>query len=121
MTVDELKTAMQQPLWAACKGKKPDDRYCQKRFEQVLLEKLAQDASLDAAYLPLLQTTLQEMWNGGSLTLGKYDGLADAIRRRAEVVYNYVDYDASRPEEERPPGDQKSFWGLPRSGGCLPG
>jgi WD40 repeat protein/energy-coupling factor transporter ATP-binding protein EcfA2 len=111
MSQEELKEAIQQPLQAACRGagigsNKPDERYCQKRFEASLLERLAEDAYPDATYLPLLQVTLRELWNGGNLTIGKYSSLTDAIRRRAEAVFGYEDYEVGQPEKERLPVDQ---------------
>ncbi|MGI8586403.1 MAG: eIF2A-related protein [Chloroflexia bacterium] len=83
MTADELKEAIQRPLQAA----HPTG---DKRWEPALVDKLARDASADAAYLPLLQVTLEEIWAGGSLTLDRYGTLTDAIKERAEAVYAYT-------------------------------
>jgi hypothetical protein len=85
-----------QPLFAACRGgalgERPDERYCQKRFEPALLDALARDAGQEAATLPLLQLTLQELWSKGSLKRSQYASLTDAIQRRAELVIQYEDY-----------------------------
>ncbi len=74
----ELKAAIQRPIQEA---------HPQKRIEPALLERLTTDAAGDAAYLPLLQVTLEDLWQRGSLTLSAYGTLTDAIRERAEVVY----------------------------------
>jgi energy-coupling factor transporter ATP-binding protein EcfA2 len=108
MTTEELNIAIQQPLWNV----QTHPSYQGKRFKPALLKYLAQAASQEAAYLPLLQTTLQELWNRGRLTLGEYKGLVAAIRRRAEIIYKYADYDASQPEKERPPSDQEAILGI---------
>jgi len=106
MSVQELSGAIQKPLQAACEGESADERYCSKRFESGLVEKLALDASTDATYLPLLQITLQELWNGGSLKLSEYGDLTTAIRQRAEKVYTYVDYNKSQPIDDRSAEDR---------------
>ncbi|HLE13767.1 MAG TPA: hypothetical protein VI776_03390, partial [Anaerolineales bacterium] len=80
-----------------------------KRFDPALLETLAQDTGQEAAYLPLLQLTLQELWSKGSLKRSQYSDLTDAIQRRAELVFQDEDYSASLPEKERPPGDQTAI------------
>jgi formylglycine-generating enzyme required for sulfatase activity len=85
MSVGELRDAIQRPLQQAYPG-------AGKRFEPALLEKLARDAAGDAAYLPLLQVTLEDLWARGSLMLSAYGTLTDAIRQRAEVVYTYTDH-----------------------------
>lgn len=82
MTAGELKEAIERPLQVAYPAG-------DKRWEPALVDKLASDASADAAYLPLLQVTLEEIWAGGSLTLSHYGTLADAIKERAEAVYAY--------------------------------
>ncbi|MBV7326815.1 PQQ-binding-like beta-propeller repeat protein [Chloroflexi bacterium TSY] len=90
MNIDELKLAIQRPLQQAYpKG--------EKRFEEALLEKLAGDAAEDAAYLPLLQVSLEDIWRRGSLQLSAYGELTDAIQQRAEEVYTYtVDAEGQR-------------------------
>lgn len=108
MSPEELKTAIQKPLWAA----QTDAAYQGKRFDPALLDQLAEDTSKEAAFLPLLQTTLQELWNKGALTLGNYLGLDYAIRRRAETVLQFEDYNASNPEKARSPEDQRAIMGI---------
>jgi sugar lactone lactonase YvrE len=85
MTEDELKQAIQRPLQQHPKAEG-------KCFEHALLDKLAEDAAGDATYLPLLQVTLEKLWNDGLLKLEAYGTLTDAIRQRAEQVY------AARPD-----------------------
>ncbi|MEI7771516.1 MAG: hypothetical protein WCI67_16105, partial [Chloroflexales bacterium] len=85
----ELKEAIQRPI---------QDAHPQKRIEPALLQRLAADASDDATYLPLLQVTLEDLWQRGSMTLGAYTTLTDAIRERAETVYRYQDYDGARQQ-----------------------
>jgi hypothetical protein len=66
------------------------------------------DSSEDAAYLPLLQVTLKDLWQRGSLKLEAYRTLADALRRRAEEIYTYVDYNGAR-QEKRTATDQQTL------------
>ncbi|MCB0110307.1 MAG: hypothetical protein KDE53_30515, partial [Caldilineaceae bacterium] len=82
MSEDELKIAIQRPLLSmhATLGK---------RFQTALLNRLAKDAAEDAAYLPLLQVTLEELWRTGILTADHYESLSHAIRKRAEEVYQH--------------------------------
>jgi len=91
MSETELKDAIQRPLQTidALKGK---------RFATDLLDRLARDTAGDAAYLPLLQVTLDDIWRRGTLTAGAYQTLTDAIQQRAEQVYAYSDYDGARQE-----------------------
>ena len=58
-----MRETIQQPLRVAYPDK-------DKRFQAELVERLAADAAEDAAYLPLLQVTLEEIWRKGMLTLG---------------------------------------------------
>ncbi len=109
MTLAELKDAIQRPLQARAAQ---DPQYRLHYFEPALIQHLAQDAGQDATFLPLLQMALQELWQGGSLTLAAYPGLAGAIRQRAETVYAYLDYDASQPEQARSEADQAEILGL---------
>ncbi|GAB4193674.1 MAG: hypothetical protein OHK0022_08800 [Roseiflexaceae bacterium] len=90
MSVDELVDAIQRPVQV---------RHPSKRLEPALVERMAQDAALDAAYLPLLQVTLEDLWRGGNLRLAVYTGLVDAIERRAETVYAYHDHNGLQQEE----------------------
>ena len=105
MSVDELREAIQQPLRAAY----PENN---KRFQAELVERLAQDAAEDAAYLPLLQVTLEEIWRKGTLTVGSYTNLADAIKQRADKVLAYQDYDAAQPNQPRTPEEQAAILNL---------
>lgn len=82
MSEAELKTAIQRPLL-----QQPEAR--EKCFESELLDVLAKDAAQDATYLPLLQVTLERLWKGGSLKRAAYSTLTDAIRQRAEEVFDY--------------------------------
>lgn len=105
MTSGDLREAIQQPLHHLLmqQGRPLDE----KRFEDALLEKLADDAAEDAAYLPLLQVTLQDLWQRGWLKLAAYGSLASAIRGRAEHVYNYVDIDGQ--EQPRAEADRSTI------------
>ena len=105
MSVDELREAIQQPLRATYPDK-------DKRFQAELVERLAQDAAEDAAYLPLLQVTLEEIWRKGTLTVGSYTNLADAIKQRADKVLAYQDYDAAQPNQPRSPEEQAAILNL---------
>ncbi len=105
MSVDELCDAIQQPL----RSVHPDK---DKRFQSELIERLAQDAAEDAAYLPLLQVTLEEIWRKGALTVGSYTNLADAIKQRADKVLAYQDYDAAQPDQPRSPEEQAAILNL---------
>jgi WD40 repeat protein/ABC-type dipeptide/oligopeptide/nickel transport system ATPase component len=89
MTEDELQDAIQRPI----RVRHPD-----RQIEPALVKQLASDAASDAAYLPLLQVTLEDLWRGGELRRGTYHGLADAIQRRADAVYTFRDYDGIRQE-----------------------
>jgi hypothetical protein len=102
MSVDELGAAIQQPLRAAY----PEGH---KRFQTELVERLAQDAAEDAAYLPLLQVTLEEIWRKGALTIGSYTSLTDAIRQRADKVLAYQDYNDAQPDQLRTPDEQAAI------------
>ena len=52
-----------------------------------LVERLADDAPQDATYLPLLQVTVELLWERGRLTLDRYGALTDALEARAEAAY----------------------------------
>lgn len=105
MNVDELRRAIQQPLRAAYP-------IGAKQFQAELVERLAQDAAQNAAYLPLLQVTLEEIWRKGSLTLGAYTNLTDAIEERADKVLKFHDYDAAAPGKPRSPEEQGALLDL---------
>jgi len=105
MNADELKQAIEQPLRAS--------PYAQtKHFEPALVDKLAADAAHDAAYLPLLQVTLQELWRKGSLKLEAYSNLTDALKQRADQVLEYRDFDDAVPGEKRDPAEQAALLNL---------
>ncbi len=94
MTVDQIKEAIQKPLWQRF----PNG---EKRFDATLLNRLAEEAGASATLLPLLQVTLEEIWKRGALTNGAYVNLADAIRARADQVLRFHDYDALLPQQLR--------------------
>ncbi len=106
MGAGEIQDAILAPLQALqAEGHAPNP-YQATSFEPALLEALAQDASQDASYLPLLQVTLQELWRGGSLTRAAYQGLTSAISRRADAVLNFSDFSAATPHQARPAQDR---------------
>ena len=80
---NQLAAAIKRPLQVSF----PDGKRC---FEPALIDKLVVDAAPDASYLPLLQVTLEDLWDGGSLTLARYVDLAEAIRRRAEKILGHA-------------------------------
>lgn len=105
MTLDELKAAIQQPLVACSQRGSP---YASKRFEPDLLNRLATDAAADATYLPLLQVTLEDIWRGGTLKLGRYSDLTTALRDRANDVLHYRDY-AGIKQQPRTEAEQQQI------------
>ncbi len=74
----QLKTAILKPLQSAALA---DASLKGKQIEPSLVDRLAADASAEAAYLPLLQVTLQDLSERGLLELSQYGGLAEAISR----------------------------------------
>ena len=80
MSIKELKEALQRPLQATY----PDGK---KQWEPALVDRLAQDTAPDAAYLPLLQVTLEDIWDKGRLTLDQYETLGNAIEERANRIF----------------------------------
>ncbi len=98
----ELQEAIQRPIQV---------RYPDKRLEPALVKQLAGEAVTDAGYLPLLQVTLEDLWHGGNLRLGAYRGLAKAIQRRADTVYNFRDHDGLR-QDTRTPEEQAAVLNL---------
>ena len=108
MSEEELQEAIQRPLQDLLEDlKRPPD---EKRFEAALVQRLAHDAAGDPAYLPLLQVTLEDLWERGSLRLSAYtqtdaySALAHALRGRAEQAYQKLVVDGQeqpRPEAER--------------------
>jgi hypothetical protein len=103
MGLQELKEAIQQPLLNRA-GE--DERYQNKKIEPGLVEKLAQEASEEATYLPLLQVTLEELWRTGRLKLENYHGLTPAISQRADKVHQFNDFNDPNPRDIRPEQDQ---------------
>lgn len=105
MNGDELVQAIQQPLYAS--------RYAKmKKFEPSLVGKLAEDTAQDAAFLPLLQVTLQEIWRRGFLKRDAYANLTHAIKHRADQVLEYCDFDDAIPNEKRDPDEQVALLNL---------
>jgi hypothetical protein len=105
----QLKTAILKPLQAAAQS---DASLKGKQIEPALADRLAADASADAAYLPLLQVTLQDLWERGQLKLSEYSGLAEAISRRAERVYGFSDFEAAQLSQARSTADQEAILGI---------
>ena len=103
MSADDLRNAIQKPLQVT---------HPQKRFAPELLERLVQDASKDAALLPLLQVTLAELWKTGKLVLSNYHSLTDAIRQRAELVYAFTDDTSADPKVQRLANDQQELMSI---------
>lgn len=102
MSAEELQDAIQRPVQM---------RHPNKRLEPGLVKQLVHDAAQDAAYLPLLQVTLEDLWRGGSMRPKPYNGLTDAIQRRAEMVFTYRDYDGLR-QDQRQPAEQQALIAL---------
>jgi len=98
MTPDELMQAIRKPLEAT-------HPTAGKRFEDGLLAELVKDAAGDAAYLPLLQVTLAELWNGGKLKQSEYQGLHTAIQKRADRALKTT-YDSEGHAVDRSERDQ---------------
>ena len=94
MRIQELKDAIVRPLQA----KFPSG---DKRIDSKLVERLAEDTAENITYLPLLQVTLEEIWNKGQLKLGVYDSLTDAFKERADTVLTYHDFDRASPSVKR--------------------
>lgn len=90
MNKDELQEAIQRPI---------QKLHPAKHIEPALVKRLAHDAMEDATYLPLLQVTLEDLWRGGDLRLSAYQGLANAIQRRADDVFKYRDYDGLQQQQ----------------------
>ncbi len=106
MSVQEMKEAIQKPLQNRVSH---DKHYREKRFEPGLVERLAQDASQEATYLPLLQVTLEELWRRNKLKLENYQGLTAAISQRADKVHQFNDFDVSNPQDERTQPDRDAI------------
>jgi len=108
MNETELRGSIERPLQAKAEH---SAAYRGKSWEPGLVRELAVQAAVDAAYLPLLQVTLQELWRSGELTLASYrdigNTLASAIRNRATNVVRFTDHHRSRPVSPRPEPDQR--------------
>src|SRR5579859_542369 len=102
MNSGELRVAILRPL----QSEYPRG---EKRMEPALVDRLAQDAAGQSTYLPLLQVTLEELWNKGRLVLSAYTTLSNAIKQRANVVYDYVDYNTAAPRQRRSPAEQAAI------------
>ena len=94
MNDDELRQAIQQPLvWF----RNQFATINHKAFEFALLTELLTDTKdfnqnrdNRDAYLPLLQVTLYDLWNRGSLTRGAYTSLTSGLQTHADDVYGYT-------------------------------
>jgi hypothetical protein len=82
MSPTQLARAIRQPL--AEQNSRLGDG---KQWQPELVDRLAADATVDATFLPLLQVTLQQIWDTGRLTLDRYTSLTDALREKAEDAY----------------------------------
>ena len=102
MKVQELKDAIQRPLQVRFPSSN-------KRFEAQLVEKLAADTVESVTYLPLLQVTLETLWNKGHLKLSSYGSLSDAIKERADTVWAFQDFDHADPSKNRSTEDQNEI------------
>ena len=94
MREDVLKLAIQRPVQAHFPA-------ADKRLEPALVDALARDAAAGASLLPLLQVTLEDLWKKGRMTLAAYNGLSDAITRRANQVLEFKDHDGAYPSIKR--------------------
>ena len=103
MSEAELSEAIQRPLQVRYQAGN-------KRWQSELVQRLAEDASADASYLPLLQVTLETLWQGGELALVHYRNLGVAIEARAEAALIYRDPDSK--QIPRPPAEQAQIMGL---------
>jgi WD40 repeat protein len=103
MQPDDLRNAIQKPLQV---------HHPLKRFAPELLDRLVQEASEDAALLPLLQVTLAELWKTGRLVLSNYHNLTNAIRQHADTVYDFRDYDKADPKIKRSTDEQQALMSI---------
>jgi WD40 repeat protein len=103
MSAADLRNAIQKPLQV---------NHPQKRFTPELLDCLVQEASEDAALLPLLQVTLAELWKTGRLVLSNYHNLTNAIRQHADTVYDFRDYDKADPKIKRSTDEQQALMSI---------
>ena len=82
MTGDEPRDAIQRPFEA-----ETERLGQQKRWQPELVDRLVEDAVVDSTYLPLLQVTLESIWDRGRLTLDRYEMLTEALQEHAENAY----------------------------------
>lgn len=99
MSESELQRAIQQPLVHTYKKASMLNGELVPSFEPHLLKRLAHDAANDSAALPLLQATLQDLWDRQELVSTAYSSLADAIGKRADDIYTYWAYQTA---DQRP-------------------
>jgi len=96
MKVVDLKKAILRPL---------QYHYPQRKdaFEPALVQKLAEEAAGNVAYLPLLQLTLRQLWSNGLLRLSAYEvfSLPIVVNNWADKVLKYRDYDRQNSSERR--------------------
>jgi hypothetical protein len=78
----------------------------EKQLQKKLVDRLVQDTVVNAAYLPMLQAALDNIWRQGTLTLESYDTLTHSIERRAESVYRYSDHESDQRYERSNPDKQ---------------
>ncbi len=105
MGAEELKDAILRPL----QSQYPNG---EKRMEPALVERLAQETASEATYLPLLQVTLEELWKKGRLVLSNYGTLADAIKQRADQVFEFADNDSAYPNQRRTEAERAAILDL---------
>jgi|GEM_PF-1283760 len=101
MTEEQLQLAIQRPVQVF----HPNIR---KRFQEALLNRLAEDAAEDSAYLPLLQVTLEDLWRTGILTIDYYENLINAIRKNADQIFE-TRQDADGNIQKRTPEEQRQI------------
>lgn len=100
MSADDLRMAILRPLQARHGNQ-------QRGFEPALLERLVADAAGESTALPLLQFTLQDLWDRGSLVSTAYRNLGAAISARASDVYTFWHYQSSRQRSRTPAEGQQ--------------
>ena len=110
MDEESLRAAIVRPLFAMADE---DPRYRGKAWEPELVAELARQAAPSAAYLPLLQLTLTELWRRGRLTLGAYSTLGftltNALEKRATTVLEFADHERSHPTQRRTESERQAI------------
>jgi len=109
MEAKDLRETIQAPINAHADFKG-------KTAQPELIARLIEQASSDICYLPLLQVTLEGLWESGWLRLKEYvelyqESIGTALRQRADDVIAYVDFDRTK-EEPRPSTDQTTLLAL---------